>query len=250
MTTLVIAEHDNATIKGATLNTVTAAVACGGLLPAAEPLADGLYAEFTTPRGVFVTELYYRQVPATVAGFVGLAEGTLSPRDGQPFYTGLTWYRVVPGFVIQSGNPGLKDTGDDIIPHRFNDEFAPGLRTTSDAKALICNTLHWIHNSTCWKHSTRNWLRAWSMVNRQCFRSAQRRSSAWQSSWCNCPTAHSAHNSTHHADCKESARWPAVWPVCARTCCARPMPMAWRVTGCTPGPWRRHESGRRSVPAD
>ena len=30
MTSLVIAEHDNATIKGATLNTVTAAVACGG----------------------------------------------------------------------------------------------------------------------------------------------------------------------------------------------------------------------------
>ena len=30
MTVLVIAEHDNAFIKGATLNTVTAAVACGG----------------------------------------------------------------------------------------------------------------------------------------------------------------------------------------------------------------------------
>jgi electron transfer flavoprotein alpha subunit len=30
MTTLVIAEHDNAHIKGATLNTVTAALACGG----------------------------------------------------------------------------------------------------------------------------------------------------------------------------------------------------------------------------
>ena len=29
MTTLVIAEHDNATIKGATLNTITAALACG-----------------------------------------------------------------------------------------------------------------------------------------------------------------------------------------------------------------------------
>ncbi len=91
-------------------------------------LVDGLYAEFTTPRGVFVTELHYKQVPATVAGFVGLAEGTLSPRDGKPFYTGLTWYRVVPGFVLQSGNPGLKDTGDDIIPHRFADEFVPGLR--------------------------------------------------------------------------------------------------------------------------
>ena len=30
MTSLVIAEHDNASIKGATLNTITAAVACGG----------------------------------------------------------------------------------------------------------------------------------------------------------------------------------------------------------------------------
>ena len=30
MASLVIAEHDNASIKGATLNTVTAAVACGG----------------------------------------------------------------------------------------------------------------------------------------------------------------------------------------------------------------------------
>jgi len=30
MTSLVIAEHDNATLKGATLNTVTAALACGG----------------------------------------------------------------------------------------------------------------------------------------------------------------------------------------------------------------------------
>jgi cyclophilin family peptidyl-prolyl cis-trans isomerase len=98
-----------------------------GRLSATEKLADGLYAEFTTPRGVFVTELYYQKAPLTVASFVGLAEGTLAPRDGQPFYTGLTWYRVVPGFVIQSGNPGLKDTGDDIIPHRFNDEFVPGL---------------------------------------------------------------------------------------------------------------------------
>ena len=30
MTALVIAEHDNAAIKGATLNTVTAATQCGG----------------------------------------------------------------------------------------------------------------------------------------------------------------------------------------------------------------------------
>jgi len=97
-------------------------------LSATEKLADGLYAEFTTPHGVVVTELFYQKTPLTVASFVGLAEGTLAPRNGKPFFTGLTWYRVVPGFVIQSGNPGLKDTGDDIIPHKFADELVPGLR--------------------------------------------------------------------------------------------------------------------------
>ena len=113
-----------------------AALGLCAALAAEEKLADGprpslpagLYAEFTTPRGVFVTELFFQQVPLTVTSFVGLAEGSLAPRNGQPFYTGLTWYRVVPGFVIQSGNPGLKDTGDESIPHKFSDEFVPGLR--------------------------------------------------------------------------------------------------------------------------
>jgi cyclophilin family peptidyl-prolyl cis-trans isomerase len=103
-------------------------LALAGPLAATEKLADGLYAEFTTPHGAVLAELYYQKVPLTVASFVGLAEGTLAPRDGHPFYTGLTWYRVVPGFVIQSGNPGLKDTGDESIPHKFADELVPGLR--------------------------------------------------------------------------------------------------------------------------
>jgi cyclophilin family peptidyl-prolyl cis-trans isomerase len=50
-------------------------------------------------------------------------------KERKTFYTGLTWYRVVPGFVIQSGNPGLRDTDDlpaPVTPH-FPDEFAPGL---------------------------------------------------------------------------------------------------------------------------
>lgn len=105
-----------------------AALALRSALFAEDKLPDGLYAEFTTPPGVVVVELFADKVPLTVTSFVGLAEGTLAPRDGKPFFTGLTWYRVVPGFVIQSGNPGLKDTGDESIPHKFTDEFAPGLR--------------------------------------------------------------------------------------------------------------------------
>jgi cyclophilin family peptidyl-prolyl cis-trans isomerase len=71
------------------------------------------------------------------ANFAGLADGSLAPQNGKPFYHGLTFYRVVPGFVIQSGNPGLKDTDDDPVahPHRFPDEFVPGLR--HDAAGIL-----------------------------------------------------------------------------------------------------------------
>lgn len=93
---------------------------------ATEKLADGLYAEFTTPRGVFVAELHYKQVPLTVANFVGLTEGSIAGQPGRPHYTGLKWYRVVPGFVIQSGNPRAPEDGD--TGYRFTDEFVPGLR--------------------------------------------------------------------------------------------------------------------------
>jgi cyclophilin family peptidyl-prolyl cis-trans isomerase len=93
---------------------------------ATDKLPDGLYAEFTTPHGAFVAELYARQVPMTVTNFVGLAEGTLGPKSDKPYYTGLKWYRVVPGFVIQSGNPKAPDDGD--TGYTFADEFAPGLR--------------------------------------------------------------------------------------------------------------------------
>ena len=99
----------------------------------AHVLPGGLYAEFTTPRGAFTVELLYARAPLTCASFVGRAEGTLAPRpDGRPFFTGLRWYRVVPGFVIQSGDPtkttGAEPDTDAGHPLPFPDEFAPGLR--------------------------------------------------------------------------------------------------------------------------
>ncbi len=67
-------------------------LALGGALVAEDRLPDGLYAEFTTPRGIFVAELYYARAPLTVTNFVGLAEGTLGPKPGTPYYAGLKWY--------------------------------------------------------------------------------------------------------------------------------------------------------------
>jgi cyclophilin family peptidyl-prolyl cis-trans isomerase len=89
-------------------------------------LPDGLYGEITTPRGVLTCELYFTKAPLTVASFVGLAEGTLGPAPRKPFFNGLTFYRVVPGFVIQGGDP--LGTGEGGPGYEFPDEFVPGLR--------------------------------------------------------------------------------------------------------------------------
>jgi cyclophilin family peptidyl-prolyl cis-trans isomerase len=71
---------------------------------------DGLYAVFNTSRGKFKMQLDYKRAPMTVANFIGLAEGTIkniSYPPGVPFFTGSIWHRVVPGHVIQGGEPSI-----------------------------------------------------------------------------------------------------------------------------------------------
>ena len=53
--------------------------------------------------GVIVAELYPQVAPNTVANFVSLV------RSG--FYDGLTFHRVIPGFMIQGGDPDGRGTG-------------------------------------------------------------------------------------------------------------------------------------------
>ena len=56
-----------------------------------------------TPKGNIVMDLDPRIAPNTVNNFVTLARGG--------FYDGLTFHRVVPGFVIQGGCPSGTGTG-------------------------------------------------------------------------------------------------------------------------------------------
>lgn len=62
-----------------------------------EELSKFAYAIITTNRGDMKLKLYPDETPNTVANFATLAN------DG--FYDGLTFHRVIPGFVIQGGCP-------------------------------------------------------------------------------------------------------------------------------------------------
>lgn len=60
--------------------------------------------------------LFPDQAPKTVRNFVGLAEGTQEWTDPQartkttkPLYDGTIFHRVIPGFMIQGGDPNSKD---------------------------------------------------------------------------------------------------------------------------------------------
>lgn len=57
----------------------------------------GHYAIIDTDRGVIVIELYPTVAPKTVENFETLTK--------KGFYNGLTFHRVVPGFVVQGGDP-------------------------------------------------------------------------------------------------------------------------------------------------
>jgi cyclophilin family peptidyl-prolyl cis-trans isomerase len=56
-----------------------------------------------TSRGDFTLQLDPKAAPVTVNNFVHLAQNG--------FYDGLTFHRVVPGFVVQGGDPAGNGTG-------------------------------------------------------------------------------------------------------------------------------------------
>ncbi|HRE80717.1 MAG TPA: peptidylprolyl isomerase [Opitutaceae bacterium] len=89
-------------------------------------LPPGLYAEFTTPRGVITAKLFHEKAPLTVTSFVGLAEGKLGPEPRKPFFDGLKFHRVVPDFVVQGGDP--RGDGEGGPGYEFADEFSRELR--------------------------------------------------------------------------------------------------------------------------
>lgn len=92
-------------------------------------MENGIYAKFNTDKGVIVVKLTHDKTPGTVGNFVALAEGKLENKvkpQGQPYYDGLSFHRVIPDFMIQGGCPLGTGTGD--AGYKFDDEFHPELK--------------------------------------------------------------------------------------------------------------------------
>ena len=70
-----------------------------------------------TSKGTIVVELYADKAPKTVENFVTLAK--------KGFYNGIIFHRVIPGFMIQTGDP--TGTGMGGPGYKFADEFSPDL---------------------------------------------------------------------------------------------------------------------------
>ena len=79
--------------------------------------------------GDIVIELAAADVPNTVNNFVFLA------RAG--FFDGITFHRVIPGFMAQSGDP--TGTGSGGPGYQFADEFSPNLRHSGPGVLSMAN---------------------------------------------------------------------------------------------------------------
>ena len=88
-------------------------------------------ATFETSMGSFRVRLFPDHAPKTVENFVSLASGDkewTDPRDGapksEPLYDGTIFHRVIPGFMIQGGDP--RGTGTGGPGYTFEDEVVGG----------------------------------------------------------------------------------------------------------------------------
>lgn len=98
--------------------------------PVTLPDEPGLYAVIYTSMGDIVCRLFEKEAPKAVANFRGLATGTKAwtdPTTGKlkhtPLYSGTTFHRVIPNFMIQGGDPTGTGSGD--AGYKFADEIDP-----------------------------------------------------------------------------------------------------------------------------
>ena len=83
-----------------------------------------------TTKGRIVIELYPDAAPKTVTNFITLAK--------KGFYDGIIFHRVIPGFMVQTGDPTGTGTGGP--GYTFPDEFSPAFRHDSAGTVSMANS--------------------------------------------------------------------------------------------------------------
>src|SRR5262244_4217563 len=103
-----------------------------------------VYATLKTSMGDIVVQLFEDKAPKTVANFIDLATGTkewTDPKTGtkvkRPLYNGTVFHRVIPGFMIQAGDPLGNGTGGP--GYRFEDEFNGDLKHSKAGIVSMAN---------------------------------------------------------------------------------------------------------------
>ena len=129
--------------RGITIAALVVAVFCGMGVSAQEKKGP-LYATLKTSMGDIVIQLFDDKAPKTVANFVDLATGAKEWTDPKtrekvkrPLYNGTIFHRVIPGFMIQGGDPLGNGTGGP--GYRFEDEFQPDLKHSKPGILSMAN---------------------------------------------------------------------------------------------------------------
>ncbi len=87
-------------------------------------------ATIVTNRGTIRLQLHEDKAPRTVANFEKLV--------GDGFYNNLTFHRVIPDFMVQTGCP--QGTGTGGPGYTFEDEFHPDLKHTGPGVLSMANS--------------------------------------------------------------------------------------------------------------
>lgn len=107
-----------------------------------------------TTAGKMTCTLFPEKAPVGVANFIGLATGKKdwknpvsgATKHGVPLYDGTIFHRVIPGFMIQGGDPAGTGSGADPVPP-FRNEVSPDLRFDRAGRLAYANTGQPVSNS-------------------------------------------------------------------------------------------------------
>lgn len=94
------------------LNTVPTPSASISISPTKTMTNQNPVVSLKTKNGEILIKLYQDKAPNTVANFIKKADSG--------FYDGLTFHRVIPGFMAQGGDPVGDGTGGGSIPSELN----------------------------------------------------------------------------------------------------------------------------------